>query len=110
MGEDVLARMSGITKSYPGVAALRGVDFELRAGEVHCLVGENGAGKSTLMRILAGAEQPDQGVIELGARVSGQLRPAEAHRLGVSAIYQETDLVPELTVAQNMFLGHELRN
>jgi ABC-type sugar transport system ATPase subunit len=102
--------MSGIAKSYPGVAALRGVGFELRTGEVHCLVGENGAGKSTLMRILTGAEQPDQGVIEIGAHVSGQLRPAEAHGLGVSAIYQETDLVPELTVAQNMFLGHELRN
>lgn len=110
MSDDVLVRMSGITKNYPGVAALRGVDFELRAGEVHCLVGENGAGKSTLMRILTGAEQPDQGVITIDGHESGHLRPAEAHRLGVSAIYQETDLVPELTVAQNMFLGHEPRN
>ena len=110
MGDDVLVRMRGITKSYPGVAALSGVDFELRAGEVHCLVGENGAGKSTLMRILTGAEQPDSGVIDIAGHESGHLRPAEAHRLGVSAIYQETDLVPDLTVAQNMFLGHEPRN
>lgn len=110
MSGDVLVRMSGISKSYPGVAALSDVDFELRAGEVHCLVGENGAGKSTLMRILTGAEQPDRGVIDIAGHVSGHLRPAEAHRLGVSAIYQETDLVPDLTVAQNMFLGHEPRN
>jgi ABC-type sugar transport system ATPase subunit len=110
MSDDVLVRMTGITKSYPGVAALRGVDFELRAGEVHCLVGENGAGKSTLMRTLTGAEQPDQGVIAIDDHTTHGLRPAAAHRLGVSAIYQETDLVPELTVAQNMFLGHEPRN
>jgi ABC-type sugar transport system ATPase subunit len=107
---DTLVRMSGITKSYPGVAALRGVDFDLKAGEVHCLVGENGAGKSTLMRILTGAEQPDQGVVEIAGQSAGNRTPAQAHRLGVSAIYQETDLVPELTVTQNMFLGHEPRN
>jgi len=109
MDDDVLVRMAGITKSYPGVAALRGVDFTVRAGEVHCLVGENGAGKSTLMRILTGAEQPDEGTVAVAGHVASQLRPAEAHRLGVSAIYQETDLVPELTVVQNMFLGHEPR-
>ncbi len=109
MNDDVLVRMTGITKTYPGVAALRGVDFDLRAGEVHCLVGENGAGKSTLMRTLTGAEQPDQGVIAIAGTQSSGMRPSTAHRLGVSAIYQETDLVPELTVAQNMFLGHEPR-
>ncbi|MCW2510813.1 MAG: sugar transporter ATP-binding protein [Modestobacter sp.] len=109
MTDDVLVRMAGITKSYPGVAALRGVDFDLRAGEVHCLIGENGAGKSTLIRMLTGAEQPDQGVITISGQEYGGLRPALAHRLGVSAIYQETDLVPQLTVAENVFLGHEPR-
>jgi ABC-type sugar transport system ATPase subunit len=110
MADGVLVQLTGITKNYPGVAALRGVDFDLRAGEVHCLVGENGAGKSTLMRTLTGAEQPDQGAITIDGVSSNGNTPSEAHRLGVSAIYQETDLVPELTVAQNMFLGHELRN
>lgn len=110
MSGDVLVRMTGITKSYPGVAALSGVDFDLRAGEVHCLVGENGAGKSTLVRTLTGAEQPDQGVIAIAGAQTHGLRPATAFQLGVSAIYQETDLVPALTVAQNMFLGHEPRN
>lgn len=110
MSDGVLVQMTGITKKYPGVAALRGVDFDVRAGEVHCLVGENGAGKSTLMRTLTGAEQPDQGAITIDGFSSNGNTPSEAHRLGVSAIYQETDLVPDLTVAQNMFLGHELRN
>lgn len=109
MTDDALVRMTGITKTYPGVRALGGVDFELLPGEVHCLVGENGAGKSTLMRILTGAEQPDQGVIVMGGRESDGYRPIEAIRMGVSAIYQETDLVPEMTVTQNMFLGNEIR-
>lgn len=109
MTDDALVRMTGITKTYPGVRALGGVDFELLPGEVHCLVGENGAGKSTLMRILTGAEQPDQGVIVMGGREFDGYRPIEAIRMGVSAIYQETDLVPEMTVTQNMFLGNEIR-
>ncbi|MEW1986721.1 sugar ABC transporter ATP-binding protein [Pseudarthrobacter oxydans] len=110
MTENALVRMTGITKSYPGVVALDCVDFELRAGEVHCLIGENGAGKSTLMRVLTGAEQPDLGSIVIGGHESHHMNPSMAHALGVSAIYQETDLVPELTVIQNMFLGHEPRN
>jgi ABC-type sugar transport system ATPase subunit len=107
VNDDVLVRLRGITKSYPGVAALRGVDFDLRSGEVHCLIGENGAGKSTLIRMLTGAEQPDSGIVAIGSEEFSGLRPQLAHRLGVSAIYQETDLVPQLTVAQNIFLGHE---
>jgi ABC-type sugar transport system ATPase subunit len=109
MTDGALVRMTSITKTYPGVRALGGVDFELLPGEVHCLVGENGAGKSTLMRILTGAEQSDQGVIVIGGREFSGYRPIEAIRLGVSSIYQETDLVPEMTVTQNMFLGHEIR-
>jgi len=104
---DLLVEMSGITKTYPGVRALQGVDFDLRPGEAHCLVGENGAGKSTLMRILSGAERPDAGSIRVGGKTHETLDPALGHELGIAAIYQETDLVPQLSVAENIFLGHE---
>jgi ABC-type sugar transport system ATPase subunit len=102
-----LVQMRGITKTYPGVRALQGVDFDLRPGETHCLVGENGAGKSTLMRILSGAERPDAGSIHVAGTTYEALDPALGHDLGISAIYQETDLVPQLSVAENIFLGHE---
>lgn len=102
-----LVRMTGITKTYPGVQALSNVDFDLLPGEIHCLVGENGAGKSTLVRILAGAEQPDSGTIEIQGHSFTALNPILAHRLGVGIIYQETDLVLKLNVAENIFLGHE---
>ncbi|MGC3955238.1 MAG: sugar ABC transporter ATP-binding protein [Propionicimonas sp.] len=99
--------MRGVCKSYPGVRALRGVDLTLNGGEVHCLVGENGAGKSTLMRILSGAERPDEGEILIDGGPIAEFSPKTAHLHGVSMIYQEVDLVPELSIAQNMFLGHE---
>jgi ABC-type sugar transport system ATPase subunit len=104
-----LAQLRGIVKRYPGVDALREVDFTLHAGEVHCLVGENGAGKSTLMRILSGAERPDAGTIAIGTVTSQGLTPSQGLALGIGAIYQELDLVPQLSVAENIFLGHELR-
>jgi ABC-type sugar transport system ATPase subunit len=102
-----LLEMQGIAKAYPGVTALDGVDFDLRPGEIHCLVGENGAGKSTLIRILTGAEKPDAGTIRIAGRDYGKLDPILGHALGIGAIYQESDLVLGLTVAQNIFLGHE---
>ncbi len=104
---EVLVRMEGIDKSFPGVRALAGARFELRAGEVHALVGENGAGKSTLMKVLTGIYQRDAGSIE----VLGQ--PAEipdaraAQALGISIIHQELNLMRELTVAQNIYIGRE---
>lgn len=101
-----IARLTGITKSYPGVKALKGVDFDIRAGEVHCLVGENGAGKSTLMRVLAGATQPDEGTIEIDGKPV-TLDPASAITHGIGIVYQELDLVPAMSVAENIFLGHE---
>lgn len=104
-----LVAMSNISKSYPGVQALKDVHFELRAGEIHCLVGENGAGKSTLMRILSGAEQPDSGSVVIDGRRHHALDPILGHQLGIGVIYQETDLVLKMTVAENMFLGHEPR-
>jgi ribose transport system ATP-binding protein len=97
----------GISKQYPGVRALDGVDLTVQQGEVHVLLGENGAGKSTLVKILSGAVQPDAGSIELmGDQVSFP-SPHAAQHAGISTVYQELALVPDLTVAQNIFLGRE---
>ncbi|MEV5608638.1 sugar ABC transporter ATP-binding protein [Streptomyces sp. NPDC052225] len=99
--------MSGITKSFPGVRALDGVDLEVQAGEVHCLLGQNGAGKSTLIKVLAGAHQPDEGTITWRGETTVLRSPIAAMRLGIATIYQELDLVEGLSVAENVFLGHE---
>jgi rhamnose transport system ATP-binding protein len=100
-----LLRLSDITKSYAGVHALRSASFELRAGEVHALVGENGAGKSTLVKIITGAVQPDGGEMLLDGSPVGPLSPRTARELGIAAIYQQPALFPELTVAENIALG-----
>jgi ribose transport system ATP-binding protein len=100
--------MSGIEKSFGGVRALRGVDFELRRGEVHALLGENGAGKSTLMNILGGVIAPDRGEIRVEGAPARFANPRDAQASGIATIYQELDLVPGLDIAANLFLGHEL--
>ncbi|MEW1902659.1 MULTISPECIES: sugar ABC transporter ATP-binding protein [unclassified Streptomyces] len=105
--EPPLLTMSGITKSFPGVRALDGVDLEVRAGEVHCVLGQNGAGKSTLIKVLAGAHQPDGGTITWCGQDVTPGSPIAAMRLGIATIYQELDLVEGLSVAENVFLGHE---
>ncbi|RVU28789.1 sugar ABC transporter ATP-binding protein [Streptomyces antnestii] len=102
-----LLTMSKITKSFPGVRALDGVDLEVQAGEVHCLLGQNGAGKSTLIKVLAGAHQPDDGTITWRGERTALRSPIAAMRLGIATIYQELDLVEGLSVAENVFLGHE---
>ena len=102
-----LLRMSGITKTFPGVRALDGVSFEVNAGEVHALVGENGAGKSTLMKILAGAQPADGGTIEIEGKPVVIDGPRTAERLGIGMIYQEFNLVPDLGVIENVVLGSE---
>ncbi|MFJ7420743.1 sugar ABC transporter ATP-binding protein [Streptomyces uncialis] len=102
-----LLHMSGITKSFPGVRALDGVDLEVLAGEVHCLLGQNGAGKSTLIKVLAGVHQPDDGEITWQGDQVRLKSPIAAMRLGIATIYQELDLVEHLSVAENVFLGHE---
>ncbi|TQO19736.1 monosaccharide ABC transporter ATP-binding protein (CUT2 family) [Rhodoglobus vestalii] len=102
---EVALRMTGITKSFPGVMALQDVDLEINEGEVHAIVGENGAGKSTLMKILAGFYQPDSGEIEVGGRNASHWNPREARTRGIGMIYQELNLVPDLTVAENISLG-----
>ncbi len=102
-----LLSMRGIRKSFPGVQALRGVDLDVHAGEVLALLGENGAGKSTLMKVLGGAHRADAGVLEMdGVEVSFG-SPQEARAAGIAVIYQEFNLVPELTAAENIFLGQE---
>ncbi|WP_179646737.1 sugar ABC transporter ATP-binding protein [Spinactinospora alkalitolerans] len=101
--------MSGIGKSFLGVDVLTGVDLEVRAGEVHALVGENGAGKSTLMKILAGVHSADAGVIELSGRRVAFDHPVRAQQAGVSTVFQEFNLLPERTVAENVHLGREPR-
>ncbi len=97
--------MRGISKRFPGVVALDGVDFEVRPGEVHVLLGENGAGKSTLVKILSGAVRKDAGEIRLAGKPVEISGPDQARRLGVTVIYQELMLVPHLSVAENVFLG-----
>ena len=102
-----LLETRGIVKEFPGVRALGGVDLEVTAGEVHCLLGQNGAGKSTLIKILSGAYRADEGsMLWRGSSVSTS-SPAAATRLGIATIYQELDLVGGLSVADNIYLGHE---
>jgi rhamnose transport system ATP-binding protein len=105
--DQVVLRATEVTKSYAGVQALKRASLELRAGEVHALVGENGAGKSTLIKILTGAVQPDGGVIELNGERLERLTPSTAKGLGIAAIYQQPALFAELTVAENIALGLE---
>jgi ribose transport system ATP-binding protein len=106
--EHPLLLMRGIVKQFPGVRALDGVDLEVRAGEVHCLLGQNGAGKSTLIKILSGAQQPDAGEVLLHGDPVQLATPTAAMTQGIATIYQELDLVDGLSVAENIFLGHEL--
>ncbi|GIV75905.1 MAG: ribose import ATP-binding protein RbsA [Litorilinea sp.] len=104
-----LLSLRNITKTFPGVVALDHVQFDVRAGEVHALLGENGAGKSTLIKLIAGAYQPDQGEIFFQGRPVTIDSPRTAAELGVAVIYQETSLYPELTVAENIFMGRHPR-
>ncbi|MCH8563436.1 sugar ABC transporter ATP-binding protein [Nesterenkonia sp. YGD6] len=107
-GGSELLRMRGIIKHFPGAKALDGVDLDIRAGEVHCLLGQNGAGKSTLIKVLSGAHQPTEGeILWKGERVTIPTTMA-ALRLGIATMYQELDVVDGLSVAENVFLGHEL--
>ena len=98
-------KLEGITKRFPGVVALNDVSFDVRAGEVHALLGENGAGKSTLMKVLAGVYKADEGHVFLEGSQCDPDNPLEAKHLGIVLIHQELSLVPEMTVAENIFLG-----
>ncbi len=97
--------MKDISKSFPGVKALDGVDFKLREGEIHALMGENGAGKSTLIKVITGVYEKDAGLITLHGKPIHFRSPQEAQNNGIGTVYQEIMLCPNLTVAENMFIG-----
>jgi len=101
-----LIRLQGVSKTFGGNTVLRNVDFDVRPGEVHALLGENGAGKSTLIKIIAGTHAPDGGVIRLGGEDLKAVTPRAATRAGIATVYQELLLFPDLTLAENVFLGH----
>ena len=100
-----LLEASGIAKSYAGVRALKGVSFELHAGEVHALIGENGAGKSTLIKVITGAVASDSGTLRIAGEAIAHNDPATARASGITAIYQQPTLFPHLTVMENIALG-----
>ncbi len=104
-----LLELRGITKRFPGVLALDGVDFILQAGEIHALLGENGAGKSTLIKVLTGVYRRDTGSMQLGGLEIDPQNPAQAEQLGISTVYQEVNLIPELSVAENISIGRQPR-
>ncbi|MFJ8833805.1 sugar ABC transporter ATP-binding protein [Micromonospora aurantiaca] len=106
---EVVLRLTDVVKTFPGVRALDGVQLEVRAGEVHCLLGQNGAGKSTLIKVLAGVHRPDSGEVRWRGEPASFANPQAAMRAGIATIYQELDLVDDLSVAENAFLGHEPR-
>ena len=106
---EVILELKGISKTFPGVRALNDVNFELRRGEVHALVGENGAGKSTLIKLLAGVFLPTEGEMYYGGEKVTVRNPGKGIDLGISVIYQEFNLVPHISVAKNIFLGREPR-
>src|SRR5216117_1724658 len=102
-----LLQLTAVTKSFGAVRALRGVSFDLQAGEIHALLGENGAGKSTLIKVITGAHQPDTGTIEIEGKPVERLTPASAHARGIAAIYQQPALFPDLSVGENIALALE---
>jgi monosaccharide-transporting ATPase len=104
-----LLQLTGISKAFPGVQALDNVDFDLKAGEIHAIVGENGAGKSTLIKMITGVERPDAGSIKLAGSEIEVKSPQHAQDLGISTVYQEIDLCENLTVSENIMLGREPR-
>jgi monosaccharide-transporting ATPase len=105
--KDILLAMNGITKTFPGVIALENVDFSLKRGEIHALVGENGAGKSTLIKILTGVEHPDSGTIEYDGKLIQVRSPQYSQEIGISTVYQEVNLCTNISVAENIMLGYE---
>ena len=111
MDENVVLTMKDISKTFPGVKALQHVDFTLRKGEIHALMGENGAGKSTLIKVLTGVHDFESGEIKMAGNDSPIINrsPQEAQEHGISTVYQEVNLCPNLTVAENLFIGREPR-
>jgi len=109
MAEKTILSMKNISKRYPGVLALDDVSIDFFEGEIHCIIGENGAGKSTLIKMLSGANEPDTGFIEFCGKTYNCMTPRLSRELGIEVIYQEFNLAEDLSVAENIFLGHEVR-
>ena len=105
MQKEIVLSMRNISKTFPGVRALHNVDFTLNKGEIHALMGENGAGKSTLIKVLTGVHSKDSGQIYIEGKEITVKSPSDAQNLGISTVYQEINLCPNLTVAENMFIG-----
>ena len=105
MQKEIVLSMRNISKTFPGVRALHNVDFTLNKGEIHALMGENGAGKSTLIKVLTGVHSKDSGQIYIEGKEITIKSPSDAQNLGISTVYQEINLCPNLTVAENMFIG-----
>ena len=107
INDDCILTIKGISKTFPGVVALENVDFSLRRGEIHALVGENGAGKSTLIKIMTGVEHPESGSIELDGKSVQVRSPQHSQEIGISTVYQEVNLCTNISVAENIMLGYE---
>ena len=107
MGQTIL-ELHDIVKTFPGVLALNGINFNLQSGEIHAICGENGAGKSTLMKVVCGVHKADSGTMVVNGKTEDFANPMEAYGKGVSIIFQETSLFEEMTVLDNLFLGHEM--
>ncbi|HCX82106.1 MAG: sugar ABC transporter ATP-binding protein [Curvibacter sp. RIFCSPHIGHO2_12_FULL_63_18] len=105
----IVLKASGLVKRYGGVTALDGVDFELRAGEILAVIGDNGAGKSSLIKALSGAVVPDEGTMELDGQTVHFRSPIDARRHGIETVYQDLAVAPAMSIAENLFLGRELR-
>ena len=105
--KEIILEVKNLTKEFPGVRALTDFNFDLYKGEVHCLIGENGAGKSTFIKILSGALKPNSGEVIINEEKHNYITPHKARRLGVQTVYQEDDLVPSMSAAENIFLGSE---
>ena len=103
----LILTMKGISNTFPGVNALENVDFSLNRGEIYALVGENGAGKSTLIKILTGVEHPDSGSIEIDGKLVQVRSPQHSQEIGISTVYQDINLCTNISVAENIMLGHE---
>jgi len=108
MKEEILV-LSKISKYFPGIKALDEVDFKIRSGEVHALVGENGAGKSTLVKVITGIYQPTKGSIIMNGEKVTFPSPIHSQKAGISAIHQEATMFPELSVVENIFMGHHIK-
>lgn len=107
--EKIVLSLKNISKKYPGVQALDDVSIDFREGEIHCIIGENGAGKSTFIKMISGANEPDSGTIEFMGRVYNTMTPKLSKDLGIEVVYQEFNLAEDLSVAENVFLGNEIR-